>query len=360
MKLTIEKTEFIAALASARSVAQSKGSIPILGNIALSATDLGLHITATDLDIRVETSAQANVSEPGNTTVNAAKLFDIVKNLSSDREVNIEQKDNYLLVSQGRSRFKLDTLPSTEFPAAMNILNPVPVEFDAQTLHNILSKTIHAVSTEETRYMLGGVYFHCKEGNLNAAATDGYRLAHIVNEFDYDFKDFIIPSRTVNILIKHIDSTIDKVSATIGDNGAMFEIGDVILYTKMIDASFPEYIRAIPLNDSLLKTGKEELLAAINRVIVLADGKVKQIKLKSNDDTLVVTSVGAGQEEAVDTINCDSDNDIEISFNSKYVIDTLNQLQDGVINIEFGERMAPCLFRQKDNETFVVFPVKGR
>lgn len=359
MKLTIERSEFIAALVSATSIVQSRVTMPILGNVLLLATEQGLRVTATDLDMRIETGAEANVSQPGGATVSAVKLLGIVKNLSGDRELIIEQKENYLSVSQGRSRFRLDTLPVEDFPEPMQVKNPKSVEFDTSTLLNMLSKTIRSVSAEETRFYLCGVHFHCGNGLLNAVATDGHRLAHVAEPSSLDFAKIILPTRAVNVLIKHAAMAGDVLCSTIGDNLASFNMGGVIFSTKLIDGKFPQYERIIPDNEHTLKTGKEELVAAINRVIVLADGKTKNIKLKSEGEILTVASVGIGQEEAVDAIRCDSTADMEIFFNSKYVLDALSQLKDGIIDLEFGDVLAPCILRQEDNETFVVMPIRG-
>lgn len=365
MKFTIEKSNFLGVLASTKSIVHAKNTIPILGNLLLSASELGLQVSATDLDMWIETSIECGVEHPGTVTVNATKLFDVVRNLSSERSINVEQKDNYLSVSQGRSRFRLDTLPHDDFPPPLHIRNGMDFNINANSLNHMISKVLHAASNEEIKYTLNGVYFHIDNENINAVALDGYRLGFAAEEIDAKFQPFILPNRAATEILKLTDKLVSDIDICVGDNGAKFTMNDTIISTKLIDGTYPDYQRIIPDNDIIMITGKEELVSAINRVVVLSDGLTRQVSLSIKDNKISVSTTGAGHEEARDEVDCDLDGEYQARFNSKYLLEALSQISNGLVRFEFGdESVSPVILRDNsndvDNEFFVVMPTKVR
>ncbi len=359
MKFSIEQRELIAALASAKSIVKKTVSIPILENVLLSASDMGLHIASTDMNMRVEMNVECDAVEiPGNTTVSASKLFDITRRLSADKLINIQLDGDVLLVKQGRSRFKLRTLPFDSFPHQLKIDPYISVDVDANELKRLLSKTIHAASSDVAKLALNGVYLHVSDGKVNSCATDGYQLSHIVGQdIDVVFDGFIIPKDAAASIVGHIEEV--DVTVNVGKGGVSVNCGDVTISTKYIDATYPQYERIIPKNDLIVRTGKEELFSAISKVRILADGKNRRVSLTIKDNNISVLGVGVSNEEAIDQIDCEFSGDTSISFNSDYLIATLSQLKDGIIIIELDKSpKAPAVFKQDgvDSETFIVMP----
>ena len=258
MKATIERATLLKSLGHVQSVVERRNTIPILSNVLIEASEEGnLRLMATDLDLQINETVQANVTQPGATTVSAHTLFDIARKLPEGSQVELSAADGKMQINAGRARFNLATLPRDDFPVIAEGELPTAFELPAATLRQIIDKTRFAISTEETRYYLNGIFLHVTDGDLKAAATDGHRLARVTvpsPEGAQGMPDVIIPRKCVAELRKLLDELDGSVQVSLSESKVRFGLGSAILTSKLIDGTFPDYNRVIPTgNDKLLK-----------------------------------------------------------------------------------------------------------
>ena len=371
MRITIERASFLKALNHVQSVVERRNTIPILSNVLLHAEKGRLSLTATDLDIEVVESADADVVRQGATTASAHTLYDIVRKLPDGAQVQLEfgEGDGRLTLSAGRSRFQLQALPREDFPsmAAGNL--PHKFSLPADSLAELIDKTRFAVSTEETRYYLNGIYLHAlTEKNktlLRAVATDGHRLARYelaAPKGAAEIPGIIIPRKTINELRKLLEDFEEAVEITISDTKIRFVLGTVTLTSKLIDGTFPEYQRVIPTgNDKLLEVVRDELKEAVDRVSTVSTEKSRAVKfnLEKGRLTLSVVSPEAGTatEELLIEYKAAP---IEIGFNARYIMDILERIEGAKANFLFSDAGSPTLVRDSDGEAalYVLMPMR--
>src|ERR671917_1264338 len=258
MKATIERATLLKSLSHVQSVVERRNTIPILSNVLIEARDDGsLRVMATDLDLQVDESVEANVTQAGATTVSAHTLFDIIRKLPEGSQVELSAAEGKMQVNSGRSRFNLSTLPRDDFPVIAEGELPTKFELPAATLRQVIDKTKFAISTEETRYYLMGIFLHVADDQLKAAATDGHRLARVTvpkPDGADGMPDVIIPRKCVGELRKLLDEVEGTVEISLSETKVRFGLGNAILTSKLIDGTFPDYSRVIPTaNDKLLR-----------------------------------------------------------------------------------------------------------
>src|SRR3712207_1396121 len=253
MKATIERATLLRSLGHVQSVVERRNTIPILSNVLIEATEAGeLRLMATDLDLQVNDAIEAQVQQPGATTVPAHTLFEIVRKLPEGSQVELSAADGKMQVNAGRARFNLATLPRDDFPVIAEGELPTRFELPAATLRQIIDKTRFAISTEETRYYLNGIFLHVSDEDqpvLKAAATDGHRLARVTvarPEGAQGMPDVIIPRKCVAELRKLLDEVDGTVQVSLSETKVRFGLGNAILTSKLIDGTFPDYSRVIP------------------------------------------------------------------------------------------------------------------
>ena len=374
MKLTIERSALLGALAHVQSVVERRNTIPILSNVQLEASDDRLSLTATDLDIEIQESVACSVHQPGATTAPAHTLFDIVRKLPDGAAVdlNFENSNQRLTLAAGRSRFALACLPREDFPAMGFGDRPTEFRLSSDSLRKLIDKTRFAISTEETRYYLNGIYVHATEGEgikvLRAVATDGHRLAR----FELPLPDgatglpgVIIPRKAVNEVRKLIDNSDGAVSIALSDARATkirFELGDVVLTSKLIDGTFPDYTRVIPTgNDKKLVVPAKDFAEAVDRVSTISSEKSRAVKLNLDRDRLVlsVTSPenGSASEEMIVAY---TGTPIEIGFNSRYLLDITGQIDGEDAQFELADSASPTVVRDSsdDHSLYVLMPMR--
>ncbi|WEK47259.1 MAG: DNA polymerase III subunit beta [Candidatus Andeanibacterium colombiense] len=376
MKATIERATLLRCLSHVQSVVERRNTIPILSNVLIEASADGrVKIMATDLDLQVvESMAAVSVDSPGALTVSAHLLFDIARKLPEGSQVGLEAADNRLTVKAGRSRFQLPTLPRDDFPMIVEGDLPTSFELPARLLAEMVDKTRFAISTEETRYYLNGIFFHVAEDGaagpvLKAAATDGHRLARYTiarPEGADGMPDVIVPRKAVGELRKLLDEALDgnveidlsasKIRFTLGGEGG------VVLTSKLIDGTFPDYSRVIPTgNDKLLKLDPKSFFAGVDRVATIATEKTRAVKMGLEIDkvTLSVTSPdnGTAAEEVPASYASDS---FEIGFNANYLKDILHQIEGDSVELHLADAGAPTLIRQDDKSAalYVLMPMR--
>jgi DNA polymerase-3 subunit beta len=366
MKATIERATLLKSLGHVQSVVERRNTIPILSNVLIEARDDGsLRLMATDLDLQVDESVPAQVSQAGATTVSAHTFFDIVRKLPEGSQVEISASEGKMQVVAGRARFNLSTLPRDDFPVIAEGELPTRFELPALTLRQIIDKTRFAISSEETRYYLMGIFLHVADEKLKAAATDGHRLARVTvdkPEGADGMPDVIIPKKCVGELRKLLDEVEGTVEVSLSSTKVRFGLGNAVLTSKLIDGTFPDYNRVIPTgNDKLLKLDPKSFMAGVDRVSTIASEKTRAVKMAVDRDkvTLSVTSPENGL--AVEELAADYGADgLEIGFNARYLMDILDEIEGDIVEVHLADAAAPTLLRENDKSAalYVLMPMR--
>ncbi|KKC24914.1 DNA polymerase III subunit beta [Sphingomonas sp. SRS2] len=371
MKLTIERAGLLAVLGQAKAVVERRNTTPILANVLLDAGNGFLRVTASDLDIEIVLVVEAAaIDMPGRITADANMLFDIARKLPEGCQIALTAADGKLAVTGGRARFSLQTLPAEDFPTLISGDMPTVFSLSPDVLKGLIDKTRFAISTEETRYYLNGIYFHLGDGGaLTAAATDGHRLAVVTLPEDADLDgeampDIIIPRKAVGTVRKMLDG-LDKESLVeigVSSTKIRFHLGDAVLTAKLIDGQFPDYTRVIPRdNEKLLRVDPAALALAVDRVATIATEKTRSVKFTVSKDlvTLSVTSPEFGV--AVEEVVADyGDAAIEMGFNARYLLDVLAQVGGDSAEMLLSVPAVAALIRQHEGAaaTFVIMPMR--
>ena len=370
MKATIERATLLKGLSHVQSVVERRNTIPILSNVLLEATAEGqLRMMATDLDLQINDSVAAAVDQPGSTTVSAHTLFDIARKLPEGAQVQLTAAEGRMTIVAGRARFSLGTLPRDDFPVIAEGELPTQFELPVELLKQIIDKTRFAISTEETRYYLNGIFLHVAEDNgnpvLKAAATDGHRLARVTIDRPNGAEgmpDVIVPRKCVGELRKLLDEVDGSVGVSLSGTKIRFDLGQAILTSKLIDGTFPDYSRVIPTaNDKILKLDPKAFMQGVDRVSTIATEKTRAVKMALDRDriTLSVSSPenGTAAEEVPGEYTAPP---FEIGFNSRYLLDILGQIDSDLVEVHLADASAPTLIRENDKAPalYVLMPMR--
>ena len=369
MRATIERATLLKCLSHVQSVVERRNTIPILSNVLIEASEGGkIKVTATDLDLQVVETFAADVETPGATTVSAHTLFEIARKLPDGSQVQLHAADGRMAVNAGRARFSLATLPRDDFPTIAEGELPTSFEIPASSLIQIIDKTRFAISTEETRYYLNGIFFHVSDDGqpvLKAAATDGHRLARVTiprPEGAEGMPDIIVPRKCVAELRKLLDEVEGTVEVTLSATKIRFGLGTAVLTSKLIDGTFPDYSRVIPTgNDKILRIDPKSFMAGVDRVSTIASDKTRAVKMALEPDriTLSVTSPenGTAAEEVPGEYSADA---FEIGFNARYLMDLPGQIEGNSIEVHLADAAAPTLLRENDKSDalYVLMPMR--
>ncbi|WP_174279563.1 DNA polymerase III subunit beta [Sphingomonas bacterium] len=370
MKATIERATLLKGLSHVQSVVERRNTIPILSNVLLEATDGGaLRLMATDLDLQINEQVAAQVDQPGATTVSAHTLFDIARKLPDGAQVQLHAAEGRMAIRAGRYNSSLPTLPRDDFPVIAEGELPTRFELPAETLKQIIDKTRFAISTEETRYYLNGIFLHSSEeaggAVLKAAATDGHRLARVTVKLPdgaAGMPDVIVPRKCVAELRKLLDEVDGSVGVSLSGSKVRFDLGQAVLTSKLIDGTFPDYSRVIPTgNDKILKLDPRGFAQGVDRVSTIANEKTRAVKMALDRDkvTLSVTSPenGTAAEEVPGEYTAQG---FEIGFNSRYLLDILGQIDGDTVEVHLADAAAPTLIRENDKAPalYVLMPMR--
>jgi DNA polymerase-3 subunit beta len=369
MKATIERATLLKGLGHVHSVVERRNTIPILSNVLIEASEEGgIRLMATDLDLQINETVEANIEDPGATTVPAHTLFDIVRKLPEGSQVELIAAEGRMQVNGGRARFTLSTLPRDDFPVIAEGELPTRFELPAATLRQIIDKTRFAISTEETRYYLNGIYLHVSDEAqpvLKAAATDGHRLARVTvprPEGAQGMPGVIIPRKCVAELRKLLDEVDGTVQVSLSESKIRFGLGNAVLTSKLIDGTFPDYSRVIPTaNDKLLRIDPRSFGEGVDRVSTIASERTRAVKMALDRDrvTLSVTSPenGTAAEEVPAEYGSDA---FEIGFNARYLMDILDQIEGDTVEVHLADAAAPTLLRENDKAPalYVLMPMR--
>ena len=371
MKVTVERAELLKSLGHVHRVVERRNTIPILANVLIKADKGKLSLKATDLDLEVIDSVAAEVSPGGSTTVPAHMFYEIVRKLPEGAQIVIEGSGDRAVLSlrAGRSRFTLQTLPESDFPdlAAGEMTHKFTLA--AADLKRLIDKTQFAISTEETRYYLNGIYLHtagtAKNATLRAVATDGHRLAQVelpLPQGAAGMPGIIVPRKTVGEVQRLIETGEGEVAIELSAGKIRFSIGDVVLTSKLIDGTFPDYARVIPANnDKSLTVDKKDFEAAVDRVSTVSSERGRAVKLSITGGKLVLSVTNPDSGSATEELEVEYEADpLDIGFNSRYLLDIAAQIEGEVAVLKLADPGSPTLIQDKDAKgaLYVLMPMR--
>ena len=366
MKLTIDRMSLLRPLGHVQSVVERRNTIPILANVVLRAEEGELSLTATDMDMDIATEVGCSVMTAGTTTLSAHLLYDIARKLPDGAEVEIAVNDGHAMVSAGRSSFRLPTLPVEDFPAISSNELPVNFSLTAADMRDLIDATRFAISTEETRYYLNGIYIHKAEsGELCAVATDGHRLAmtrQALPSGAAQMPSIILPRKAVSELRKLLDDFDGDVLIGLSETRAGFRFGVVRLTSKLIDGTFPDYTRVIPVgNDRIMQVDVSAFSAAVDRVSTIASEKSRSVKMGLRSGVLTLSASNTDASSATEELEVSYDGpEMEIGFNARYLLDIAGQVNSDMVEFALADQGSPSLVRAPGDEAslFVLMPMR--
>ncbi len=371
MKINVERGALLKALGHVQSVVERRNTIPILSNVLIQAAKGKLTLTATDLDIEIVESLPSDVLRNGAATAPAHMLYDIVRKMPDGAQVQAELlsgDSGRLAVSAGSIRFELACLPQEDFPQVSAGALPHRFRLDAADLMALVDKTRFAISTEETRFYLNGIYVHAaedKDKTLRAVATDGHRLARYdleLPEGAAGMPGIIVPRKTVAELRRLLEDAEGAIEIALSDTKIQFSFNGVELTSKLIDGSFPEYQRVIPTgNDKVLMLDAKEFSHAVDRVSTISADKTRAVKLNIDKDRVTLTVVNPESGTATEELGANySAESVEIGFNARYLLDITGQVEGKEVRFLLADSGSPTLIEDTDDgrTLYVLMPMR--
>ena len=370
MKFNVNQKDLQEALSYCQGVIEKRSTLPILSNVLLDARSSKLIITATDLDlIFVHQINNVEILENGKTTTTSSIMFDIVRKFSSDKKINLTMNnDSKLQLESDKSIFNLNCINSSEFPLTDGNFNQNEFIINSKDFLKLLNKCKFSISSDETRHYLSGIYFHQTEVEdkiyLTAVATDSHRMSISkirLNE-KINFEPIILPKKTIYQLCNLLENYDGDLKISNLKSKIKFELSNSILISKLIDGKFPNYIQVIPKNNQKkMETDLKVFLGSIDRVASVSLDKKDGVKFQLSKDNLNLSVNNTNSGDGKETLNVKFDHDLEISFNSRYLIDVASQLEGEKIELYFNDTGSPALIKDPSDfdSIYVVMPMKG-
>ena len=372
MNLTIERAALLRALSHVQSVVERRTTIPILSNVLLRAEGGQLALSATDMDLEIVERVPARIERDGQTTAPAHTLYDIVRKLREGSQVELETLGgrNELALRSGRSTFTLACLPPEDYPVMSAGELPHHFALPAAELRGLIDRTRFAISTEETRYYLNGIYLHATKANevpvVRAVATDGHRLARVemtAPEGAAGMPGIIVPRKTVLELRKLVDEGgEDEVQIALGETKIRCQVGEAALTSKLIDGTFPDYDRVIPANnDKVLEVECKSFAEAVDRVSTISTERSRAVKLAIEKAGLVVSATSPENGTAVEELEVRyQSTPLEIGFNSRYLLDITEQIGGEYVQFQMSDAGSPTIMRDSADGSalYVLMPMR--
>lgn len=370
MKFNVNQQDLQQALNYCQGVIEKRSTLPILSNILLDANNSKLTITATDLDlIFIHQLHNVEIFEEGKTTTTSSIMYDIIRKFTLGKKINLSLTDvNKLQVESEKSIFNLNCISSSEFPLTDENFNDNEFSIKSKQFLKLLNKCKFSIANDETRHYLSGIYFHQTEvedkNYLTAVATDSHRMSISKIRLDkkIDFEPVILPKKTIFQLCSLLDTYDGDVKISNRKSKIKFELNNSILISKLIDGKFPNYIQVIPKNNQKkLEINLKLFLNSVDRVASVSLDKKDGVKFNLSKDILNLSVNNANSGDGKETLNVNFDNELEISFNSRYLIDIASQLNGDRIEIFFNDSGSPALVRDPADfdSIFVIMPMKG-
>ncbi len=374
MKLTIDRGAFMKALSHVQNVVERRNTIPILSNVLLEAEGTRLKLTATDLDMEAADATIAHIEKPGSITAPAQILFDVVRKLPDGADIGLllDMESRRLTITSGRSRFALPTLPADDFQVMSQGEAPNSFAIPAADLRRLIDKTRFAISTEETRYYLNGVYLHGFEGDsgarmLRTVATDGHRLAMAEAKApagSENLPGIIVPRKAVAEIRRLLDDaeSDQEVQVSTSDSKIIVRVGDAVITSKLIDGSFPDYARVIPQsNDKMLKVSTGDFKAAVDRVATVSAERSRSVKMSLEGSKVVLQVTNAETGQGVEEVEAEFDGEaMDIGFNAKYLLDVAQQIEGDAMRFELKDGSSSARVTDPDDAAaqYVLMPLR--
>jgi DNA polymerase-3 subunit beta len=355
MKFTIERKTLLQAMTAANSVVERRNTIPILSNVKIEARDGGLRFTATDLDVEIGLTVKAEVASEGTITVPASMLLDIVRKLPDGAQVECETKETRFTVHSGRSRFVLQSLPSEDFSDLAAGEMTSQFVMDVAAFKRLFAKCLFAVSTEDARYYLNGVYLHRVGADLRGVSTDGHRLAMAwtgLPDGASGIPGVIVPRKTCQLIVKHLDAAQGDVRVSVSANKIMLEWAGTRFVSKLIDGTFPDYERVVPRGNNKIATlDVKAAMTAVDRVASVSSEKGRAAKFAVAENAMVISMNSPENGTAEDSVDIAYDGPpLEIGFNSGYVLDLLSNMACDRVRVEFMDAGSPSVVKPEDGD----------
>lgn len=371
MKFSIDRAALLRALAHVQSVVERRSTIPILSNVLLRADNGILSLATTDMDIEITEAIAADVVKSGAITAPAVTLHDIMRKLPDTSKINLEMdpSGSFVTVKAGRSDFRLSCLPVEDFPQFGGASLPVVFSIPAADLRALIDRTKFAMSTEETRYYLNGIFVHAADNEgvpvLRAVSTDGHRLARFempLPEGASDMPGVIIPRKTILELRKLLEEAADTIQVSLSESKVSFAFDHIVLTSKLIDGTFPDYQRVIPVgNDKVVEVDPRVFSGAIDRVSTISDGKSRAVKISLNGKTLTLSANSPDAGSAKEDIEVQSEAPaLEIGFNARYLLDITSQVEGEGCRMTMSDPASPTIIQDTSDPSslYVLMPLR--
>jgi len=367
MNLTISKEQIINGLQAVQNVVSTRTTLPILSNVLLRAEGDKLELTATDLDVTIACAVEAKVKKPGASTVPVKRLFGIVRELSnSEIDLEVDEK-NACTIRSGPSFYKINGLSADEFPPMPKFKEDKKVVMPQETVRGMMKKTSFAISTDESRYVLNGIFISLKDHKMTMVATDGRRLALVDEEVDVSESshgEFIVPAKTVNELNRLLQDK-GEIELRYAENQASFNLKDekgssILIVSKLIEGNYPNYRQVIPAETKeRVPLAREEFLHALRRAEIMTSEKSNSVKLSFGKNKLEITANSPEVGEAKESLAVNYKGpEMAIAFNPKYMIDPLNALPNDEVFLELIDELSPGVLKINGPFLYVVMPMR--
>ncbi len=376
MNIIIERAALLRSLGHIQSVVERRNTVPVLGNVLLNANGSELSLAATDLDLEIVEEVPAVIKRPGTTTAPAHTLYEIVRKLPDGAQIELDWDTGSTLLTlrSGRSQFKLGSLPARDFPQLTGSSFTHKFSLPAADLRSLIDRTRFAISTEETRYYLNGIYIHAGRAVigsgpeisvLRAVATDGHRLARIelpLPEGAMGIPAVIIPRKAVNEIRKLIDEAAAEIEVSLSENKVRVAFDAIAITSKLIDGTFPDYERVIPVgNDKVMEVQAKPFAAAVDRVATISTEKSRAVKLVAHNNVVTISATSPEAGSATEEIEVRySGPPLEIGFNARYLLDIVQQIESGDARFIMADAAAPSIIRDMAvvGALFVLMPMR--
>lgn len=367
MKFTIRKEQIANGLQAVQNIVSTRTTLPVLSNVLLRAEGNQLSLTATDLDVTITSAVEAQVETPGATTIPVKRLLGIVRELgTSEIEFDVDEK-NACSLRAGPSFYKINGLPAEEFPPVQPFAEKKKVNLPQDKLKGMLKKTSYAISTDETRFVLNGIFFSLKEHKITMVATDGRRLALADEEVELEqdsTAEFIVPTKAINELTRLLQAK-GNAELRFSDNQVAFTLQDegtlpVVIISKLVEGNYPNYRQVIPAEaKERIGIGREELLHALRRAEIMTSEKSNSVKLSFTKNNLSITANTPEVGEARESIAINyKGRDIAIAFNPVYLMDPLKALDNDEVFLELIDELSPGVVKINGPYLYVLMPMR--
>ena len=365
MKFTVDRETLLKPLQQVIGVVERRQTLPVLGNLLMVAGNDGLVITATDLEVEIQSRVGIEIDEPGEITLPARKLVDICKALPEGARIQFSITDQKAQIRSGKSRFTLATLPAADFPLVETIKGDCSFTIPQNRLKELIERTQFSMAQQDVRYYLNGLMLEISNGLLRGVATDGHRLALCDMPVDIrvsETRQVIVPRKGIQELLRLLESNDELVQVDVGSNHIGISNADIRFSSKLVDGRFPDYDRVVPKGgDKLVLADRELLRQALSRTSILSNEKYRGIRLNLEKNIIKIQAHNPEQEEADEEFEVDyAGAGLEIGFNVTYLLDVLSSVRSDHVEITLSDSNSSCLMREPGTEQYryVVMPMR--